>query len=66
MQDDWRPLVQLDYRILPLLVSICPNEELPNILHLLPTNLSAAWLHQMIKDHHKWSVNEVIVQFIPL
>lgn len=49
--DDLQPLIQLDHLLLPLLVNICPSDELPKLFCFLPPYLSAAWLSAKVKDY---------------
>lgn len=43
-----KPLCQLDPLLLPLLVYICPHQELSKLFPLIPTYLSAAYLYESV------------------
>lgn len=47
-EDLW-PLTSLDPLLLPLLVKMCPPEELADVFSVLPPYLSAAYLLELVK-----------------
>ena len=57
--DDLQPLIKLDPLLLPQLVSICPTEELPSFIELIPTYLSAAWLSHWLEKSRDLNNEEV-------
>lgn len=46
--EDLKPLVILDPLMLPLLVHVCPIEELPGVIAVIPPYLSAARLVKIL------------------
>ena len=48
--DDLWPLTSLDPLLLPLLVKICPPEELADVFTVLPPYLSAAYLLELLRS----------------
>lgn len=57
LHHELKPLVQLDPLLLPMLVYICPNHELPKLLLIIPTYLSVAWLYELVDPHGQYSSN---------
>lgn len=56
LYDDLRPLFQLDRLLLPLLMYICPIENLPKLFLLLPLYHSAAWLFEIVRTRGRHSI----------